>query len=228
MTGSHWQKITTAALGILLILLWVAITSGGCASSSTTIKRTPATPAVDSDGDGVADHLDKCPDTPPGIAVDCCGCPLDSDEDGVRDNIDRCPNTPKGEAVDEWGCPFPKAVKSIELLIEFDFDKSDIRPQYHEQIKQVADYLQKNPQTRASLQGHTDGRGSDEYNMGLSRRRAESVRTYLVQKFGISADRLAIKFYGKRQPVADNTTDEGRQRNRRTRVDFYDKSPANK
>jgi OOP family OmpA-OmpF porin len=60
---------------------------------------------IDSDGDGVCDGCDKCPDTPKGATVDKRGCPKDSDGDGVYDGIDRCPDTPKGAIVDEWGCP---------------------------------------------------------------------------------------------------------------------------
>lgn len=59
----------------------------------------------DSDGDGVADHLDRCPDTPRGVEVDAVGCPIDSDGDGVPDYLDKCPGTPKGVAVDDRGCP---------------------------------------------------------------------------------------------------------------------------
>ncbi len=60
---------------------------------------------IDTDGDGVYDHLDKCPDTPQGVTVDVKGCPLDGDEDGVPDYLDKCPNTPKGVPVDGNGCP---------------------------------------------------------------------------------------------------------------------------
>ncbi|MBI4721020.1 MAG: OmpA family protein [Chitinivibrionia bacterium] len=62
-------------------------------------------PRTDSDGDGVADSRDKCPDTPSGAVVDMNGCPLDSDGDGVYDGIDACPGTPKGASVDAKGCP---------------------------------------------------------------------------------------------------------------------------
>ncbi|MDR3627741.1 MAG: OmpA family protein [Ignavibacteriaceae bacterium] len=60
---------------------------------------------LDADGDGVPDYLDKCPNTPAGVKVDVNGCPLDSDEDGVPDYLDKCPNTPVGVKVDESGCP---------------------------------------------------------------------------------------------------------------------------
>jgi OOP family OmpA-OmpF porin len=70
---------------------------------------------LDSDGDGVPDYLDKCPDTPKGVAVDSKGCPLDSDGDGVPDYLDKCPDTPKGVAVDSTGCPPAPAPKVITL-----------------------------------------------------------------------------------------------------------------
>ncbi len=60
---------------------------------------------IDSDGDGVPDYLDKCPNTPPGVKVDAHGCPIDSDGDGVPDYLDKCPDTPKGVKVDAHGCP---------------------------------------------------------------------------------------------------------------------------
>ncbi len=60
---------------------------------------------IDSDGDGVPDYLDKCPNTPKGVKVDAKGCPIDSDGDGVPDYLDKCPNTPKGCKVDKNGCP---------------------------------------------------------------------------------------------------------------------------
>ena len=72
--------------------------------------RMGCTLPADSDGDGVTDDLDKCPDTPKGEKVDAGGCPLpkDSDGDGVTDDLDKCPGTPKGEKVDAGGCPLPR------------------------------------------------------------------------------------------------------------------------
>jgi len=68
-------------------------------------KKALAAGYKDSDGDGVYDHMDQCPNTPQGVAVDDSGCPLDSDGDGVYDHVDQCPNTPQGVAVDGSGCP---------------------------------------------------------------------------------------------------------------------------
>ena len=168
---------------------------------------------VDSDGDGVPDYLDKCPDTPRGAAVDANGCPLDSDGDGVYDYLDKCPGTPRGVVVDEKGCPV-----SFTMQIEFDFDKADIRPMYHNQLKEAADFINKYPANQILVAGHTDSKGSDAYNKKLSQRRADNVRKYLVNKFGISANKLVARGYGETQPIASNETDAGRQQNRRVEV----------
>ena len=104
---------------------------------------------------------------------------------------------------------------SITLHVEFDFDKDSVRPEYHSDIKEVADFLKKYSTTTVVLEGYTDGEGSDEYNLTLSKKRAESIKKYLVDKFGISASRISTKGFGKSQPVATNSTREGRQQNRR-------------
>jgi OOP family OmpA-OmpF porin len=71
------------------------------------------------------------------------------------------------------------------------------------------------PETTAVIEGHTDNVGKEESNLRLSTKRAESVRTYLTEKFGIAENRLSARGYGSSRPVADNATPEGRQRNRR-------------
>lgn len=82
-----------------------------------TAYQKPSEPFVavvgDSDGDGVPDDKDRCPNTPRGVKVDEFGCPLDSDGDGVPDYLDKCPDTPRGVAVDQWGCPIKDDVKII-------------------------------------------------------------------------------------------------------------------
>jgi OOP family OmpA-OmpF porin len=110
--------------------------------------------------------------------------------------------------------PVPEKV-CITLNIEFDFDKSNIKPKYHEEIGKVADFMNKYPETTAVIEGHTDNKGSYPYNIKLSERRADSVRNYLIEKYGINADRLSTRGYGYTKPVASNKTDEGRQKNRR-------------
>ena len=177
----------------------------------------------DDDRDGVINCRDKCPDTPPGVKVDKFGCPLpvpvpvlDSDGDGVPDSRDKCPDTPKGIKVDKDGCPIPLKEKvTITLLVEFDFDKDEVKFLYFDDIERVANLLKAYPKTDVELDGHTDSIGTDEYNMDLGKRRAESVKKYLVEKFGIDASRISTRSFGESMPVDTNDTPAGRQNNRR-------------
>jgi OmpA-OmpF porin, OOP family len=105
--------------------------------------------------------------------------------------------------------------KPVKLNIEFDFDKSDIRPQYHDELKTVGDFMNKYPDVNMAIEGHTDSIGTDEYNQKLSQRRVDSIKNYVVNKFNIDGKRIKATGYGETRPIADNKTDEGRQRNRR-------------
>jgi OOP family OmpA-OmpF porin len=168
---------------------------------------------IDSDKDGVIDCRDKCPNTPVGCIVDKDGCPIDSDKDGVIDCMDKCPNTPAGAMVDKDGCTREKV--TITLNVEFDVAKWDVKDEYRDEIKKVADFMNEHPNVKASIDGHTSSPGSDAYNQKLSERRANSVRQYLISNFGIKASRLTATGYGETKPIATNDTEEGRQKNRR-------------
>ncbi|MSM38153.1 MAG: OmpA family protein [Geobacter sp.] len=111
--------------------------------------------------------------------------------------------------------PTPEKMKyCVSLDIEFDINKADIRPQYNDEVAKVGDFMKKYPTTTAVIEGYTDEVGSDEYNLQLSQRRAESVVKSLVDNFGIDPSRLSAKGYGKASPIADNATDAGKQKNR--------------
>ncbi len=98
--------------------------------------------------------------------------------------------------------------------IFFDFDKATLRPESFNELDRLVQLLNENPGIRVELSAHTDSKGSDDYNMKLSQKRAESVVNYLVGK-GIAMDRLIAKGYGETQPIDTNDTEEGRQNNRR-------------
>jgi OOP family OmpA-OmpF porin len=100
----------------------------------------------------------------------------------------------------------------------FDFDKSVIKKKYYSELDEVAEMIKKDPKLKIEAQGHTDSIGSDKYNMGLSMRRANAVRNYLIKKGGIAADRLTAVGFGESKPVAPNTTKEGRAQNRRVEL----------
>jgi OOP family OmpA-OmpF porin len=145
--------------------------------------------------------------------------PADSDKDGVIDPLDKCPNTPLGTKVDKDGCPVIEC-KSAKIEIDFDTNKSDIKPVYHAELDKVAAKLNKFPKATAVIEGHTDNVGADAFNQKLSERRAQSVKTYLVEKLGIAADRLSAKGFGETKPIDSNKTAEGRSKNRRVESTF--------
>jgi len=164
----------------------------------------------DSDGDGVADKLDKCPNTEAGIKVDGSGCPLDVDADGIPDSKDACP-TVKGTAALN-GCPEFKAGPAI--AIQFEFNSSVLKTTAYSTLDKLSADLKANSSAMVQLDGHASAEGTEEYNMSLSRDRANSVKTYLVNS-GIAASRIAVTAYGESRPVASNATEAGRMENRR-------------
>lgn len=182
-------------------------------------KIAPPTPP-DSDGDGVPDPNDRCPNTPAGVAVDANGCPLDDDRDGVPNYLDECPGTIAGAAVDAKGCHLEdEEAVSAEVVIEFDFDSAELRADEHANVRRIAEFMREHPQAQAQIEGHTDSMGSDRYNQKLSLDRAQSVLARLVEVEGIATSRIDVSGAGESEPVASNDTEEGRQRNRRAEVE---------
>jgi len=106
------------------------------------------------------------------------------------------------------------------LNIEFATGKADISVNYHDEIAKVAKFMQEYPHVKGVIEGHTDNRGGKAFNDKLSQRRAQSVKNYIVKKFGIDSSRLGVKGYGFSKPVAENATAEGRQKNRRIVANF--------
>jgi outer membrane protein OmpA-like peptidoglycan-associated protein len=179
----------------------------------------------DSDRDGVADGADQCANTPTGARVDAVGCPLDEDKDGVPDGLDKCPGTAVSARVDKDGCEIEVSEKETELLdtgkitirdINFETAKWTILPDSYKVLDEVGSILVQWPELRVEIGGHADHRGSNEYNLNLSQKRAQAVLDYLTGKFPqITAAQYTAKGYGESQPVAPNTTVEGMARNRR-------------
>ena len=104
---------------------------------------------------------------------------------------------------------------SVRLNVEFDYNKATVRNVYGDELQAVANAMKAHNDIDLVLEGHTDSRGSDRYNQGLSERRAAAVKARLAQQYGIPADRISSVGYGESRPIADNNTDAGRQRNRR-------------
>lgn len=129
------------------------------------------------------------------------------------------PPTPSPEAL-----PPPWATRLVLRGVNFDFNKSDIRPDSRPILDEAAEILRANPNVRISIEGHTDAIGSDAYNEGLSVRRAEAVFRYLVNR-GVAPERMEVVGYGEGRPVADNETEEGRAQNRRVELHIISPQP---
>jgi len=183
------------------------------------VARYQGCPIPDTDKDGINDEEDKCP-TVPGVAR-YQGCPIpDTDGDGINDEEDRCPNLPGVR--ENQGCPvIPEAIKKrINLAaknILFETGKSILRPSSFKGLNDVAKIMQEYPDVELAIDGHTDNVGSDEMNQTLSDNRANSVKTYLVNK-GVAESRITATGHGETMPVADNKTAAGRQQNRRSEL----------
>lgn len=177
-------------------------------------------PWGDKDGDGLNDKEDKCP-TSAG-PIDNNGCPYDDlDGDSVIDKDDRCPNTP-GPAENQ-GCPIIEKEEQEVLNtafenLEFLSGKDIIKESSYASLEELAKLLLKKEDWKLQISGHTDNVGSESTNLALSKKRSKSVAAYIESR-GVSPDRLITKWYGESQPIADNKTNEGRQRNRRVEME---------
>ena len=162
----------------------------------------------------------------PPPAPDCST--LDDDKDGVNNCDDRCADTPAGTIVGPDGCPQKVVIDLRGVNFKFDRPKSgesNIEPTLQEPtadsvaiLDQAIDALNRYPEIKVELNGHTDSVGTDAYNQGLSERRAQIVSDYLTSH-GIDASRItAVVGFGEAQPIDTNDTKEGRARNRRTEL----------
>ncbi|RMH45000.1 MAG: OmpA family protein [Deltaproteobacteria bacterium] len=183
-------------------------------------------PDPDNDQDGILDVDDLCPDDPEDKDdfEDEDGCPdPDNDKDRILDVDDACPNEPEtyNGVDDEDGCPDRGRVivtdTNIEILdkIYFEYNKAVIKPKSYPILDAIIATLQGNPDILlVEIQGHTDERGSDAYNLDLSQRRAQAVMDYLV-KGGVDPSRLRAQGYGERQPVDPRHNEQAWAKNRR-------------
>jgi outer membrane protein OmpA-like peptidoglycan-associated protein len=193
-----------------------------------------AAPPSDEDGDGVPDKVDACLDLRGVPSADpllngCPAAPIDRDGDGIPDENDACP-TVAGESTRvkaTHGCPLvpkapePPATKLAEKTIvlsqqvKFETGTAVLRPESDRVLSEVARILTDHPEVELiEVQGHTDEVGTADYNRQLGQSRATSVVSWLVQH-GVKRERLLPKGYGSDRPIADNATEEGRQKNRR-------------
>jgi OOP family OmpA-OmpF porin len=126
-------------------------------------------------------------------------------------------------------CPTPpppaaRVIDRLTIHVNFDFDKSYIRQADEAELKKAIDFVRKYPDAEVKLEGHTDSKGTEEYNQELSERRAEAVRQYLIKEGAVDKAMISATGYGELRPIAPNTTQdgkdnpEGRAENRRVEV----------
>jgi OOP family OmpA-OmpF porin len=201
--------------------------------SSDPEKNGCPPPPADRDGDGIPDKDDACPDLA-GVRSDDPtenGCPPDTDGDGIRDDVDACPRE-KGKPdpdPQKNGCPGMVRVTEEEIVIleqvQFKTGSAKILPESDELLTQVATVLAEHPEiVKIEVQGHTDSRGGKRYNQRLSERRAAAVVKWLVKQGNVDASRLLSQGYGMDEPIAENDTPEGRQKNRRVQFKIAEKT----
>ncbi len=153
------------------------------------------------------------------------GLKKDSDGDGVADQFDKCAGTPAGTKVDGAGCPLPvpapvvmtpavvaPAVSGFEA-IQFEFNSSVLKTESYPVLDKLSSVLRENG-GKVTSKGYASSEGTAAYNMKLSKDRANSVKTYLVNS-GVNASQVAAKGFGEANPIASNDTEEGRMQNRR-------------
>jgi OmpA-OmpF porin, OOP family len=186
-------------------------------------------PEHDNDGDTILDIDDLCPNEPEDRDgfEDSDGCPdADNDRDRIADHLDRCPSRPETyNAVDDGdGCPDRGVAERVDhgifiiKPINFEYDKAVIKPDSYYILDAVVAAMNGSPDIALlEVQGHTDERGDDAYNLDLSERRAAAVMAYLVAH-GVAAPRLSSQGYGETQPVDKRRGEAAWARNRR--VDF--------
>ena len=171
--------------------------------------------SLDSDMDGVLTGQDRCPGSRPGADVDEFGCEADEDQDGVLNQRDSCPGTPRGARVDINGCEISDVIRLPG--VNFGSGSDLLLPGFEGLLRDAAATLNKNPDLKVEVAGHTDDVGDANLNMGLSDRRAKTVMDYLI-RYGVDPSRLSFRGYGESEPIANNTTVEGRAQNRRVEL----------
>ena len=169
----------------------------------------------DDDGDGVPNDKDQCPNTIADAAVSANGCEQDDDGDNVINHLDRCPNTRAGVRVDINGCEITDVIRLPGVNFVSASDR--LLPGTERVLMDAAATLRKHPDLVVQVAGHTDSDGTAANNRGLSERRANTVRDFLIRA-GANPANLSVRGYGEAYPIADNATAQGKAMNRRVEL----------
>ena len=173
----------------------------------------------DADGDGIKDSEDQCPNE--AGSAEMRGCP-DRDGDGIKDSEDACPD--EAGVAENRGCPvIEEEVKQVITnaveRVQFNSGSDVLRNSSLSALDQLAAVLVANKAYKVKLSGYTDNTGNPDSNLKLSKERAAAVKKYLVDN-GVEASRITSEGYGIANPIADNSTREGRAKNRRVNIEI--------
>jgi OOP family OmpA-OmpF porin len=189
-----------------------------CANTPAGTQVDSVGCSLDTDNDGVLNTVDKCANTPAGTKVGAKGCSLvlDADQDGVLDDKDNCAETPMTDKVDATGCSvFMEEEVSTNLQVLFGNNSSIVSNPNDPQFAEFAKFMERFPATDTVIEGHASANGDDNYNMMISKKRAESVRTLLINTYGIDAARITAVGFGETQLLDTSNTAEAHKINRR-------------
>lgn len=194
---NRWHLVVSVLLALLLLLLWIAGRGPDSSLAGGTCCGAPAPVAI------------VPPATEPALATVAPSPPADGDGDGVSDDVDRCPDTPTGVRVGEHGCTC-----EVSVQLQYELDSAELSADDKVRLDAVAEQLRALHFESGEVGGYADSTGDEAYNLELSKRRAQSALDYLAAN-GIAPGRMTAVGYGEANPIADNSTPEGRALNRR-------------
>lgn len=203
----------------LLLLGLLCVVISGCSHTAPSMWGDVPAPVIIAKSPHAAGLQPPSPETEQSASLVVDRLPLgsqvDTDMDGVFDNHDQCPATPNNVAVDAFGCPV-----SLYMKMSVTYASNQVTPNEAmlTNLERMGSILQQNPLSLLVITGHTDDVGDADANQRLSMTRAQNVKLFLEQHYGITPDRIKAIGYGESHPLVSNATENGRNRNRRVEL----------
>lgn len=209
-----YQKIAVLTLGFLLITGCDAIQNANSKQKGTAIGASSGAVLGGIIGNNVGNGNNSVIGAIIGAAVggavgNRIGNKMDRQAEAIESSVPGAEVTRIGEGIN--------VTFDQNSGVQFELNSAELTAEGESTLSKMVEIFREYDDTNILIEGHTDSSGKDEYNMSLSKKRAESVTSYLTAK-GVSPSRLTTKWYGETQPKFDNTTDDGRAKNRRVEI----------